>query len=139
RCNTRLAQKGATLAGAGTAPERSRARLPRGAGHTSAGGLSRRQSGKETKPAMEQLKRILNARNLLVVTSLYFLVQLLIYFFTGAGGPMRLATRLVPVALILYILKAYKDNELYPRLGTVANRIIATIYVIAALIPLVYL
>lgn len=88
---------------------------------------------------MEQLKRILNARNLLVVTSLYFLVQLLIYFFTGAGGPMRLATRLVPVALILYILKAYKDNELYPRLGTVANRIIATIYVIAALIPLVYL
>lgn len=88
---------------------------------------------------MEQVKRIVNARHLLMVVSLYFLVQLLIYFFTGAGGPMRLATRLVPVALILYILKAYKDNELYPGLGPAANRVIATVYVIGALIPLVYL
>ncbi|HEY8418061.1 MAG TPA: TRAP transporter fused permease subunit [Limnochordales bacterium] len=88
---------------------------------------------------MEQLKRILNARSLLLAASLFFFVQLLIYFFTGAGGPLKLATRLVPVALILYILKAYKDNELYPRLSRLANQIIAAIYVIAALIPLVYL
>src|SRR5690606_33001792 len=39
----------------------------------------------------------------------------------------------------LYILKAYKDNELYPGLGPAANRVIATVYVIGALIPLVYL
>src|SRR5690606_30636796 len=88
---------------------------------------------------MEQLKRVVNARNLLLLVSLYFLVELLIYFFTGAGGPLKLATRLVPVSLIVYILKAYKDNELYPRLSRRANQIIAAVYVIAALIPLVYL
>src|SRR5690606_21975990 len=88
---------------------------------------------------MDQLKRVVNARNLLLLVSLYFLVELLIYFFTGAGGPLKLATRLVPVSLIVYILKAYKDNELYPRLSRRANQIIAAVYVIAALIPLVYL
>ncbi|OUM98505.1 MAG: TRAP transporter [Firmicutes bacterium ZCTH02-B6] len=88
---------------------------------------------------MEQLKRIVNARTLLILTSLFFFLQLLQYFFTGAGGPLKLATRLVPVALILYVLKAYKDNELYPRLPRLANQIIATVYVFAALVPLVYL
>ncbi len=88
---------------------------------------------------MEQLKRIVNAHNLFLLASLYFFVDLLIYFFTGAGGALELATRLVPVALILYVLKAYRDNELYPRLPRIANTVIATIYVIAALIPMLYL
>ncbi|MBO8141125.1 MAG: TRAP transporter permease [Firmicutes bacterium] len=88
---------------------------------------------------MEQLKRVVNAGNLLLGFSLYFLVQLLNYFFTGAGGPQRLATRLVPVALILYVLKAYRENALYPRLGPAWNRFIAAVYVAAAMIPLLYL
>lgn len=88
---------------------------------------------------MAQWKRAITARNTAALFSLAFLGFLLHYFFTGAGGPLKLATRLVPMALVLYTLKAYADDELYPRLGPLWNKIIAGVYILAAAIPFVYL
>ena len=79
-----------------------------------------------------------NAGNLAFAFSLVLFLHLLHYFFTGLGGPIKLATRLVPVALAIHILNAYRHQKLYARLKPAWNRAIAAAYVIACLVALGY-
>lgn len=85
------------------------------------------------------------ARSLRVVEGLYFLVAtffsvyLFRYYLTGLGGPTLLAITLVPVTFILFTLDALRTNTLYPRLGPVANRVVAGVYVLACLVVAVYM
>ncbi len=69
---------------------------------------------------------------LFFVTAFAFLVYLLRYYFTGAGGPTLLAVTLVPVTFILFTLDALRTGGLYPKLGRFLNYLIAAAYVGAA-------
>lgn len=87
---------------------------------------------------MRQALRWLNAGNLAFLFALVLFLHLLHYFFTGLGGPVKLATRLVPIALIVNVLNAYRRGALYPRLPAVWNRLLATLYVVASLGAVLY-
>lgn len=84
------------------------------------------------------MRALLTARNLFFVFALAMLAYLLRYFFTGAGGPVLLATRLLPVAVILWALRAYEQGGPYERLGTMANRVITGGYIASALVTFSY-
>jgi TRAP transporter 4TM/12TM fusion protein len=81
---------------------------------------------------------LVTARNLFLVVGLGMLVYLVYYFRTGAGGPVQLATRLLPIAVILWALRSYLDGGPYQRLGQAANRLIASGYIVAALVVFGY-
>jgi TRAP transporter 4TM/12TM fusion protein len=76
------------------------------------------------------------ARILFFAGSLVMFVTLVTYFYTGAGGPLELATRLLPLAVVLWALRAYIDGGPYPLLtrllgergGRVANGIAAAVF-----------
>ena len=87
---------------------------------------------------MKRVGTWLNAGSLATVLSVVLFLQLLHYFFTGLGGPIKLATRLIPVALAIHVLNEYRANRLYPRLGVWPNRILAGLYVTVALVAFVY-
>ncbi|HTP95339.1 MAG TPA: TRAP transporter fused permease subunit [Burkholderiales bacterium] len=82
-----------------------------------------------TAPA--RAARILDGLYFAVAT--FFLLYLLVYYLTGAGGSSLLALTLVPVTFILFVLDALRKNELYPRLPLFANYAIGTVYVLACL------
>ena len=84
------------------------------------------------------MRALLTARNLFFVFALGMFGHLLYYFFTGAGGPILLATRLLPVAVILWALRAYEQGGPYERFGQTANRVFAGAYVAAALVAFFY-
>ncbi|MGQ0525596.1 MAG: TRAP transporter permease [Betaproteobacteria bacterium] len=73
------------------------------------------------------------------LTAAFFFVYLLVYYWTGEGGPVLLAFALVPVTFILYTLDALRKNELYPRLPAVANYVIGGIYIIISIVVAVYM
>lgn len=73
------------------------------------------------------------------LTAAFFFVYLLVYYWTGEGGPVLLAFALVPVTFILYTLDALRKNELYPRLPAVANYVIGSIYIIISIVVAVYM
>jgi TRAP transporter 4TM/12TM fusion protein len=75
---------------------------------------------------------------LFFVAAFAFLVYLLRYYFTGAGGPTLLAVTLVPVTFILFTLDALKTGGLYPRLGAGSNYAIAAAYVLLSASVSVY-
>ncbi|HEX2257496.1 MAG TPA: TRAP transporter fused permease subunit [Afifellaceae bacterium] len=81
---------------------------------------------------MDQLKAQLTLRNLTFLVSLLMFVWLIWYFYTGLGGPRQLATRLVPVALILQLLFMYQQDYLYKRLPAVANHVLVGLYIAIA-------
>jgi TRAP transporter 4TM/12TM fusion protein len=54
------------------------------------------------------------------------------YFYTGLGGPVELAARLIPIALILQVLFLYQQDYLYKRLPAKLNHAIVAIYVAIA-------
>jgi TRAP transporter 4TM/12TM fusion protein len=76
----------------------------------------------------ERLKSHANLRNLTFGVSLVMFGWLLWYFYTGYGGPRELATKLVPIALLLQILFLYQQGFLYKRLPTLANHILIFFY-----------
>lgn len=76
---------------------------------------------------------------LYLLVAVFFFLYLLRYYLTGLGGPTLLAMTLVPVTLILFTLDALRNNTLYPRLGPVANYVIAAAYVTACLVASIYL
>ncbi|MPZ27605.1 MAG: TRAP transporter fused permease subunit [Micromonosporaceae bacterium] len=78
-------------------------------------------------------RTLLTARNLFLVVALGMSAHLVYYFFTGAGGPVQLATRLLPVTVILWALRAYEQGGPYPRLGVAVNRVVTGGYILAAL------
>jgi TRAP transporter 4TM/12TM fusion protein len=82
----------------------------------------------------------LTARNLFLVVALGNFVTLVQYFFTGAGGPVQLATRLLPVAVVLWALRAYDQGGPYAKLGagSLANQVVTGAYVLAAAVTFGY-
>ncbi|MBI2152796.1 MAG: TRAP transporter permease [Candidatus Rokubacteria bacterium] len=79
------------------------------------------------------------AEMLYFLVAAFFLVYLLRYYLTGLGGPTLLAMTLVPVAFILFTLDSLRTNALYPKLGPLANQVIATVYVAVCLVVAVYM
>src|SRR5262245_36350312 len=71
--------------------------------------------------------------------AIFFFVYLFIYYWTSEGGPTLLAMTLVPVAYILFILNALRQNEFYPGLPASANYLLATIYIVCSLYVAYYM
>jgi TRAP transporter 4TM/12TM fusion protein len=68
-----------------------------------------------------------------------FFVYLFFYFWTSEGGPTLLAMTLVPVTYVLFVLNGLRENDLYPGLPPVANYIIASVYIVLALVVAFYM
>ncbi len=90
------------------------------------------------EPFFDRLKSKLTLRNLSFVVSAFFFVYLVQYFLTGTGGPLLLATRMVPITIIIFVLNTLQAKNIYPRLGTLLNRIIGVIYIGIALFAFIY-
>jgi TRAP transporter 4TM/12TM fusion protein len=73
------------------------------------------------------------------LTAVFFFVYLFTYYWTSAGGPVLLASTLVPVTFVLFTLEALRKNEFYPRLPAIANYAIAAIYIVMSIVVAVYL
>ncbi len=84
------------------------------------------------------IKSKITLRNTSFIVSLFFFVYLVHYFLTGAGGPLLLAVRMVPVAIIIFVLNTLQTKNIYPRLGTFLNRVIGVIYIGIALFAFIY-
>jgi TRAP transporter 4TM/12TM fusion protein len=65
--------------------------------------------------------------------ALFFFFYLFVYFWTTEGGPTLLAMTLVPVAYVLFVLNALRENDLYPRLPPVARTAAGAIQIALAL------
>jgi TRAP transporter 4TM/12TM fusion protein len=74
------------------------------------------------------LKRHANLKNLTFAISLVMFFWLIWYFYTGSGGARELATRLVPIALLLQVLFLYQQDFLYKRLPATANHLLIVLY-----------
>ncbi len=90
------------------------------------------------EPFFEWLKSKLTLRNLSFAVSTFFFVYLVNYFLTGTGGPLLLAVRMVPIAIIIFVLNTLQTKLIYPRLGTILNRLIGAIYIGIALLAFIY-
>lgn len=84
------------------------------------------------------VRSILTVRNLYLVVALGMFLTLVQYFFTGAGGAVLLATRLLPVAVVLWALRAYEQGGPYPRLPVRANQAFTLLYIAVAIITFAY-
>ena len=73
------------------------------------------------------------------VTAVYFFIHLFFYYWTSLGGPLLLATTLVPVSFILFTLNLLRENDLHPRLPALANYAIAAIYIVCSIVVAVYM
>jgi TRAP transporter 4TM/12TM fusion protein len=103
------------------------------------------EPGSETAPASTSAstgwRELITARTLFLVVAFGMTVHLIHYFITGAGGPVQLATRLLPVAIVLWALRAYDEGGPYPRLarfGRWPNRVIAGAFVLASIVAFAY-
>jgi TRAP transporter 4TM/12TM fusion protein len=81
---------------------------------------------------IDRLREHVNLRNLTFAFALVFFVWLVRYFYTGLGGPVELAARLIPIALILQVLFLYQQDYLYKRLPAKLNHAIVAVYVAIA-------
>ncbi|MBI2161479.1 MAG: TRAP transporter permease [Candidatus Rokubacteria bacterium] len=72
------------------------------------------------------------------LVAFFLFIYLVNYYLSGVGGPTLLAITLVPVTFILFTLDELRRNELYPRLGTALNWVVAAVYVALALAVAVY-
>ena len=72
-------------------------------------------------------------------TAIAFFGYLLYYYLTTTGGPTLLAFTMVPVTFVLFTLDALRRDELYPRLGPVANYCIAAVYCAISITVSVYM
>ncbi|HEU0204223.1 MAG TPA: TRAP transporter fused permease subunit [Burkholderiaceae bacterium] len=84
------------------------------------------------------LRRHANLANLTFALALVFFVWLIWYFYTGFGGPSELATRLVPMALLLQILFMQQQDGLYKRLPAGANYVLVAAYAAICVYAFVY-
>jgi TRAP transporter 4TM/12TM fusion protein len=87
---------------------------------------------------IDRIIRYVNIRNLIFVISLVFFVWLVWYFYTGAGGALELATRLIPFALVLQILLQSRQGYLYKRLPPAANHFLVVLYIAINVYAFVY-
>lgn len=84
------------------------------------------------------MRSLFTARNLFFVLASGMFLHLLYYFFTGAGGSVLLATRLLPVSVMLWALRSYEEGGPYERFGTTPNRFITAGYIGASAVVFGY-
>ena len=80
----------------------------------------------------------LNISNLIFLISLVFFVWLVYYFYTGAGGALELAVRLIPFALVLQVLMQCRKGYLYKRLPPWTNHVLVALYIAINVYAFVY-
>jgi TRAP transporter 4TM/12TM fusion protein len=68
-------------------------------------------------------------RWLYFLVAAFFFVYLIVYYWTGAGGPTLLAMTLVPVTFVLFVLEELRGGGPYRRLPPIANYGIAAVYI----------
>jgi len=88
---------------------------------------------------IHRIRSHVNISNLIFAISLVFFVWLIYYFYTGLGGALLLAARLIPVALALQVLFHYKQGYLYKRLPPAVNHVLVGLYIGIAAYAFVYL
>lgn len=88
---------------------------------------------------MDRGKSIFTVKNLYLAIASIFFVQIVYYFFTGAGGALKLAIRLIPITTILFFLGTIQKGRLYKGLGDTWNRIIIAVYIAIGFGVLLYL
>ncbi|HYC49083.1 MAG TPA: TRAP transporter fused permease subunit [Burkholderiales bacterium] len=71
--------------------------------------------------------------------ALFFFVYLLGYYWSSAGGPVKLAVTLVPVTFILFVLETLRTNEFYPRLPAAPRYAIAAAYSVLCIAVAIYM
>jgi len=81
----------------------------------------------------EGIRRHFSLNNVILFFSTVLLSWLLYYFYTGAGGPQELASRLIPIAIILQILFMYREGYFYKWLPPRVNDILVIVYIAIAL------
>lgn len=81
----------------------------------------------------EGIRRHFSLNNVILFFSAVLLSWLLYYFYTGAGGPQELASRLIPIAIILQILFMYREGYFYAWLPPRVNDILVIGYIAIAL------
>jgi TRAP transporter 4TM/12TM fusion protein len=84
-----------------------------------------------TGDSAHQPKSILNG--MFYAIAIGFFLYLFYYFWTSDGGPTLLAMTMVPIAYVLFVLNALRDDDLYPGLPAAANYAIAAVLIVAAL------
>jgi len=89
--------------------------------------------------SFDRIRSYVNISNLIFVVSFVFSVWLVYYFYTGLGGALLLAARLIPVALALQVLFHYKQGYLYKRLPPAINHVLVAFYLAIATYAFVYL
>ena len=82
---------------------------------------------------LDRLRSLANLGNLIFAVSLVFVAWLVWYFYTGLGGALELAARLIPFALVLQILFMCQREPLYARLPAKVNHALVVLYVGIAL------
>ncbi|MCE4598779.1 MAG: TRAP transporter fused permease subunit [Desulfurococcales archaeon] len=92
----------------------------------------------ETPDSIQNNPKITIERIYLILSIIFFL-YLIYYYYTGAGGPLRLAVIMVPFSFILYTLDSMRSGLLYPRLSRQLNYIIVIIYASLALASASYI
>jgi TRAP-type uncharacterized transport system fused permease subunit len=81
----------------------------------------------------EGIRRHFSLNNVILFFSAALLSWLLYYFYTGAGGPQELASRLIPIAIILQVLFMYREGYFYTWLPPRVNDVIVIAYIAIAL------
>jgi TRAP transporter 4TM/12TM fusion protein len=76
-----------------------------------------------------RLGRHLDLRTPTFLVSLVLFAWLIWYFYTGLGGPLELAARLLSIALIVQILFMYRQDYLYRRLPPALNHALVALYI----------
>lgn len=79
------------------------------------------------------IRRQFSLDNVILFFSTILLSWLLYYFYTGAGGPQELASRLIPIAIILQILFMYREGYFYSWLPPRVNDVLVVVYIAIAL------
>ena len=87
---------------------------------------------------IDRIRSHVNIGNLIFAVSVVFFVWLVWYFYTGRGGALELATRLIPVALVLQILFMLRQGYLYKRLSPALNYVLVALYAAIAAYAFVY-
>jgi len=68
---------------------------------------------------------------LFLLAGAFFLVYLLRYYVTGAGGPTLLAVQMVPAAIVILVLDDLRRGVFYPRLPRAPALVLAAVYIAA--------
>ena len=87
---------------------------------------------------IHRIRSHVNIGNLIFAVSLVFCVWLVWYFYTGLGGALQLAARLIPFALVLQILFTLRQGYLYKRLSPALNHVLVALYIAIAAYAFAY-